>query len=130
MKLRIKGNSLRLRLTRPEVIRLGDDGGVEERADFGAGEVLTYRLRPVATPGPLHAAFHQGTIEVTVAGETARDWAVSEEVGLYAQSAGLRIAIEKDFRCLTHLLHHAGGSGPFPIGCNFENGLVTRFLSA
>src|ERR1035437_6094723 len=31
---------------------------------------------------------------------------------------------------LTHLLHHAGGSGPFPIGCNFENGLVTRFLSA
>src|ERR1035437_9749703 len=20
-----------------------------------------------------------------------------------------------------HLLHHAGGSGPFPIGCNFEN---------
>jgi zinc protease len=30
----------------------------------------------------------------------------------------------------THLLHHAGGSGPFPIGCNFENGLVTRFLSA
>src|ERR1035437_5637593 len=30
----------------------------------------------------------------------------------------------------THLLPHAGGSGPFPIGCNFENGLVTRFLSA
>src|SRR5450759_2359444 len=29
-----------------------------------------------------------------------------------------------------HLLHHAGGSGPFPTGCNFENGLVTRFLSA
>jgi len=24
---------------------------------------------------------------------------------------------------LTHLLHHAGGSGPFPRGCNFENGL-------
>src|ERR1035437_9955276 len=31
------------------------------------------------------------------------------------------------FHTLTHLLHHAGGSGPFPIGCNFENGLVTRF---
>src|ERR1019366_3386938 len=35
-----------------------------------------------------------------------------------------------DTYLLTHLLHHAGGSGPFPIGCNFENGLVTRFLSA
>jgi hypothetical protein len=29
----------------------------------------------------------------------------------------------------THLLHHDFGSGPFSIGCNFENGLVTRFLS-
>jgi hypothetical protein len=30
---------------------------------------------------------------------------------------------------LAHLLHHDGASCPFPIGCNFENGLVTRFLS-
>jgi hypothetical protein len=30
---------------------------------------------------------------------------------------------------LTHLLHHVGGSCPFPAGYNFENGLVTRFLS-
>ena len=29
----------------------------------------------------------------------------------------------------THLLHHDVGSCPFPIGCSFENGLVTRFLS-
>lgn len=101
MKLRVKGNSLRLRLTRPEVMRLRDDGLVEESAGFGDGEVLTYRLRSVATPGPLHAAFHQGTIEVTVSSKTVRDWAVAEEVGLYAQAGGLQIAIEKDFRCLT-----------------------------
>jgi hypothetical protein len=31
---------------------------------------------------------------------------------------------------LAHLLHHVGGSCSFPAGCNFENGLVTRFLSA
>jgi hypothetical protein len=30
---------------------------------------------------------------------------------------------------LTHLLHHDYGSYPFSVGCNFENGLVTRFLS-
>jgi PRC-barrel domain len=29
----------------------------------------------------------------------------------------------------THLLHRVGGSCPFPTGCNFENGLVTRFFS-
>jgi hypothetical protein len=33
-------------------------------------------------------------------------------------------------RALAHLLHHVHGSSPFPVGCNFENGLVTRFLSA
>jgi hypothetical protein len=31
---------------------------------------------------------------------------------------------------LTHLLHHIGGSSPFSNGYNFENGVVTRFLSA
>src|ERR1035437_8393110 len=33
------------------------------------------------------------------------------------------------YPCQTHLLHHVGGSYSFPAGCNFENGLVTRFLS-
>jgi CubicO group peptidase (beta-lactamase class C family) len=33
------------------------------------------------------------------------------------------------FEAQADLLHHAGGSGPFPIGCDFENGVVTRFLS-
>lgn len=70
---------------------------MEESAGFSGGEALTYRLRSVATPGPLRAAFHQGT----VSSETARDWAVAEDVGLYAQAGGLQIAIEKDFRCLT-----------------------------
>jgi hypothetical protein len=27
------------------------------------------------------------------------------------------------------LLRRAGGRGPFSIGCDFENGVVTRFLS-
>jgi hypothetical protein len=30
---------------------------------------------------------------------------------------------------VAHLLQHDGGSGPFPMGCSFENGVVTRFLS-
>jgi hypothetical protein len=30
---------------------------------------------------------------------------------------------------LTQLRHHVGGSGPFLRGCNFENGIVTRFPS-
>src|ERR1019366_7156669 len=32
--------------------------------------------------------------------------------------------------CHTHVLHRVGGSCLFPTSCDFENGLVTRFLSA
>ncbi|HNY40926.1 MAG TPA: hypothetical protein PKJ41_11040, partial [Bryobacteraceae bacterium] len=53
MKLRVKGNSLRLRLTRPEVVRLREDGLVEESADFGAGATFVYRVMSVASHGPV-----------------------------------------------------------------------------
>jgi RNA polymerase sigma-70 factor (ECF subfamily) len=35
----------------------------------------------------------------------------------------------REMETLTDLLHHASGSGPVSIGCDFENGVVTRFLS-
>lgn len=101
MKLRIKGNSLRLRLTRPEVMRLHDDGLVEESADFGSGVTLTYRLQSVASPGSVHAEFNQATVSIMIPSETAQAWAVSDEIGVYAQAGALQISIEKDFRRLT-----------------------------
>ena len=48
------GNSRRLRLTRPEAMRLRDDG-LAESAGFGAGVILVYRLQRVATPGLVRA---------------------------------------------------------------------------
>ena len=50
---------------------------------------------------PLHADFSGGASTVLVPTETVRVWASGDEVGLYAQDGELRIAIEKDFRCLT-----------------------------
>ena len=97
MKLRLKGNSVRLRLTRSEVMRLRDHGDVEEAADFGGGDVLRYRLQRGATPGPVAAEFRNGTVAVTVSDEAARKWTDSDEVGIYTQSGALTIAIEKDF---------------------------------
>ena len=40
------------------------------------------------------------------------------------------LELEPGVSRLAHLLHHVGGSRSFPSGCGFENGLVTRFLSA
>jgi hypothetical protein len=55
MKLRLQGNSVRLRLTRSEVERLRDTGIVEESVDFGGGEVLAYRLQSRPELGPVRA---------------------------------------------------------------------------
>jgi hypothetical protein len=101
MKLRLQGNSVRLRLKRSEVARLRDHGMVEERVDFGGGEVLTYRLLSAGAPGPVRTEFGQGTIAVLLPAEAARAWADSDDVGVYAQCGAVSISIEKDFRCLT-----------------------------
>jgi hypothetical protein len=100
MKLRLQGNSLRLRLTRSEVARLRDHGTVEEAAAFKSGN-LTYRVQCRTASEPLHADFSGGAITVFIPTDTVRTWTDGNEVGLYAQDGALRIAVEKDFRCLT-----------------------------
>src|SRR4051794_38897718 len=101
MKLRLQGNSLRLRLGRSEVANLRDRGAVEEIVAFQLGGKLTYRIQSHAKAETLRAEFETGRITVSVPIGTADAWATSDEVGLYAQDGGLKIAIEKDFRCLT-----------------------------
>jgi hypothetical protein len=101
MKLRVQGHSLRLRLTRSEVARLDEHGTVEEAASFSSGGSLTYRIRTHAGTKPVQADFTSGAITVRIPTETVRAWVAGDEVGLYAQDGALRIAIEKDFRCLT-----------------------------
>ena len=54
MKLRIKGPSLRLRLTQGEVRALADAGQVQEAVPFGAGVNLTYRLSRDANLKRIH----------------------------------------------------------------------------
>jgi Family of unknown function (DUF7009) len=101
MKLRLQGNSVRLRLTRSEVERLRESGLVEESVDFGTGEVLAYRLHSTPEQGPVVAGYRHGALTVSVPSEAAQAWAISDQEGIYAQSGPVSISIEKDFRCLT-----------------------------
>ena len=101
MKLRIQGNSLRLRLTRSEVAGLQDTGFVEETTSFAAGRTLTYRIRTHDRGEGIHAELKDGAITVDVPAPAVLAWATSDEVGITARDGMLSIAIEKDFRCLT-----------------------------
>jgi hypothetical protein len=100
----MKGDSLRLRLTRGEVQELARTGRVEERVHIGARGVLVYRLQRAPGAAALGARFDDGVIEIQVPEARAREWCDSELVTLDAvqpQAVGdLRIIVEKDFACL------------------------------
>jgi hypothetical protein len=99
----MQGNSLRLRLTRSEVERLGERGVVEEAVEFGQ-ERLTYRLSAAPHGEPVQADFRNGAVTVSVDKQVLNAWTDSDEVGIYARAGGLIVSIEKDFRCLTRPL--------------------------
>jgi hypothetical protein len=106
MKLRIRGDSVRLRLTRGELDRLSADQVVTDACHFGAAR-LDYRVvrDPDATE-PV-ADFIDQTIQVRLPLAQVDHWirtetAVSME-GSQALPDGaghLRILVEKDFACL------------------------------
>jgi hypothetical protein len=107
MKLRIRGNSIRLRLGESEVAQLVKGGRVSESIQFSAspGTQLTYTLiiSPHETEITAHLA--DSEIKVTVPEGMGKEWACSGQVALkhvqqINSEATLSILIEKDFKCL------------------------------
>jgi hypothetical protein len=106
MKLRIRENSLRLRVSPSEVARLIETGRIEETIHFAAEDdaTLTYALEQVEALPELSVRYRPQEITVMVSTTEARRWAEGEGVGIYgdvdAGSCRLALAVEKDFACL------------------------------
>ena len=104
MKLRIKGASLRLRLTQKEVHALAEQGQVEEHVPFAAQAELIYRLKRDAQVAQMQASFERNVVEIRVPQAQATEWCAGDQVTLaHSQSVPqgiLQITLEKDFACL------------------------------
>lgn len=108
MKLRIRANTIRLRLTRSEVTRAGGGDEVSEQTVF-AGASLSYALcagEGVADASAVRATFDGSTVRVTAPRALLNEWASSERVGFEAthetrEGQSLTVLVEKDFTCLT-----------------------------
>ena len=113
MKLRIKGSSLRLRLTQGEVRQLDTHGEVAEQVHFAPGTALTYRVRLDRSSREITAAYTSNLIDIRIPEDMARDWSRSEAVTLSRDQplaaatdvsgnapGELRVVIEKDWACL------------------------------
>jgi hypothetical protein len=105
MKLRVRGNSIRLRLTKGEVSAFAEHGRVEDAVTFGGGARLAYVLAVDERAGGMHASFDGRAVTVSLPPALAREWASSERVGVEAEQrlddgSVLRLLVEKDFACL------------------------------
>ena len=102
MKLRIRGNSIRLRLTQSEVGQLATDGRVENATSFGNTD-LRYAV-VTNNAERVEADFRDNEITISVPAASIAEWAGSEQVGIDGSQAvpdgELQILIEKDFACL------------------------------
>ena len=101
MKLRIQGNSLRLRVTQKEVAQLHDRNRVESSIEFGLGRTLVYKLEGSLRDTAVTSNFDGQSICVIVPMRVMTDWIESDQVSIEALSqAGMQLLIEKDFQCL------------------------------
>jgi hypothetical protein len=104
VKLRIKGDTLRLRLARAEVERLTAGSEVEETTHLAPGTALRYTVRPTDRDG-LGATWDEGALTVLIPAAWLPGWPDDDRVGFEGrQDAGdgktLELLVEKDFACL------------------------------
>ncbi len=105
MKLRIHGNSLRLRLNQSEVAQFSKTGFVEDGIQFAPGASFAYALESMSSLKAPQALYANGWLRIQVPGADAIDWVRSDRVSISGEQPiesgqRLTILVEKDFQCL------------------------------
>jgi hypothetical protein len=118
MKLRIKGNSIRIRLTKTEVSAIATKGYIEEHTHFGL-TTLTYALSKVDDLDQLSASYIDNTITMLVPGSLVKDWPDNDVISFDARipmgdNGSLYLLLEKDFVCLDHTTGDQSDNYPNP----------------
>ncbi len=105
MKLRIRDNSVRLRLTRTEVDTLRETGVVSATTAFPGGREFRYRVESSPASVNPGALFSDNMITVRLPETAVLAWATTEQVSLAGEQLlddgeKLAVLVEKDFACL------------------------------
>lgn len=106
MKLRIRDNSIRFRLTRTEANTLRNDGSVSADLNFPSGARIRYVVESSADGLQPEAFYINNTIGLRIPAAIVNTWAGSDQVSVLAEERlsendTLTLLLEKDFVCLT-----------------------------
>ncbi len=113
MKIRIKSNSLRYRLTRSDVATLAVDGYLEDKVNFGERS-LVYAIR-LTEHNQLFASFSDDTINLSISKSMINELEITDRIGFEDESGGLKLLVEKDFTCLDNVQEDQSDNYPNPL---------------
>lgn len=113
MKIRIKSNSLRYRLTRSDVAQLTSTGHLTDKVSFGKRD-LVYALK-VGADEHLSATFSDDTITLCISANMINELETTTRVGFEEMVAGLHLLVEKDFTCLDNVTEDQSDNYPNPL---------------
>lgn len=113
MKIRIKGNSLRYRLTKSDVEQFTKNGYIEEAIDFG-NHALIYALQQ-SRLNELSATFDSNKITLLMPAKLVKEWGQTDRVGFENQYNELFLLVEKDFKCLDNVAEDQSDNYPNPL---------------
>jgi len=106
VKLRVRDNSIRLRLTRSEVELVRTDGLVRGRVPFDGRNSFDYVLESSPATVKPEAHISNNVLTVRIPEAEILSWANSDDVSISASQIldggdQLSILVEKDFACLS-----------------------------
>jgi hypothetical protein len=106
MKLRLLDDSIRLRLSRDEVVAADERGVVEGQTRFPDGSVFTFALEALKNKSNASASYASDRLVVKLPAPQISAWAKDNTaVSLHGELAlplggQLKVLVEKDFECL------------------------------
>ncbi|MBX2922147.1 MAG: hypothetical protein KF746_08145 [Chitinophagaceae bacterium] len=112
MKIRIKGNSLRYRLTRSEIARLWSEGALEERTEL-PGKAFVYAIATTNNEA-LSADFIGDRIVLNMSKEMINELYNTNKVGFEDRSGAVSLLVEKDFVCIENTEEDQSDNYPNP----------------
>ncbi len=113
MKIRIKGNSLRFRLTRTDVNRLAKEGYLEEQINF-PGTPLIYALQ-LTECEILTSSFIDNKITLSMSHKMIDEFIQTDKVGFANHDGAIDLLVEKDFTCLDNVAEDQSDNYPNPL---------------
>jgi hypothetical protein len=113
MKIRIKGNALRYRLTKSDIVNLASQGYVQEQTSF-AEQPFIYALKATEAE-TLSAGLWGNTITLFMPKQMVAELIYTDKVGFEARCGALQLLVEKDFTCLDNVEEDQSDNYPNPL---------------